>query len=238
MKKIILLFCTLYIISSCSSWYRTLEEAYKNSDYETLKKMYHIIWEQENLSAENLHNLGNLSYIFWTQESENISLLEASKKYFEESLLIRENLDTRYNHTIVVSLLEEKKEQKTQESSHNKDETPDTSDSWDEWLSDTESKNWDNKDTNTQNSIWNNSNLPQSPRDEIYRRWEKDSVQKLTENERKTLEKLAEELSKEQREYQQFFWKQETTWNNSIFDQFFTDSFFFSEIESSREKDW
>lgn len=240
MKKIIITFvliiCLIWFIFHTFWTYRfqkIIEALYDTWSYPIVE----VLLKEEDETAKNLHNAGNSMYRQYEENKENIRLLEESIDYFSWSLDIEENIDTRYNYVFTKKILdeiekqeEEKEEQNKQEKEEQNKQEEDT-----EQNQDTENKeDWDGETSSWKSekgsSQEDTENTQKNNREEQYKLEQQQEVWKLSKEETQALEKIIENLKKEQIYNQKFYNKkdQKTFWEK-MFDDFF---------DRGWEKDW
>ena len=177
-----------------------------------------------------LHNLGNTSYELYNPQEKNIETLETSLEYFKKSLSIWENEDTRVNHDIVASLLQEHRQTPEQE----KEDAPEQEAEKQEQDDAESSKNSeDAQDSQAQNENQSQNGPQINQRDEEYKMQESEKLWELSPQEQNALEQKIEQLKQDQQYNQNVFNKKPQQGNfNNIFDMFFENQVWWE------QKDW
>ena len=137
------------------SFYNLGDALYKEKKYqEALDTYSKVVTEDTELERKKLHNMGN-SYV-------KLNDLQKAKEFYEKSLKIKEDKETRENLDIVNKELEKQKEQNQQQNKDNKDnKNQDNKNKQDEQ----KENNQENKKENQENQQKNQQNKDQQNQD-------------------------------------------------------------------------
>ena len=220
-----------------------------------------------SLQKDIFFNLGN-TYFYLGQASKDnnkkISSREQSLLYFEKSLSLKEEKETRENYLYVKDLLEKERQQRDTQSKESEDKEKEENqekeeNSWgtdekeeenESWKKDSKKESEDEETTNKDNqeNEWESGekssqakqdNTSQSSqRDEKYSLEQEDTLDTMSDSEKEYLEGYKQFLERQQEKNQENF--NDFSWGEGIeriFDRFFNDPFFESDF-IEREKDW
>ncbi len=141
--------------TTAQSFYNLGDALYKEKKYqEALDTYSKVVTEDTELERKKLHNMGN-SYV-------KLNDLQKAKEFYEKSLKIKEDKETRENLDIVNKELENQKEQNKQQNKDNKDnKNQDNKNKQDEQ----KENNQENKKENQENQQKNQQNKDQQNQD-------------------------------------------------------------------------
>ncbi len=141
--------------TTAQSFYNLGDALYKEKKYqEALDTYSKVVTEDTELERKKLHNMGN-SYV-------KLNDLQKAKEFYEKSLKIKEDKETRENLDIVNKELEKQKEQNKQQNKDNKDnKNQDNKNKQDEQ----KENNQENKKENQENQQKNQQNKDQQNQD-------------------------------------------------------------------------
>ena len=141
--------------TTAQSFYNLGDALYKDKKYqEALDTYSKVVTEDTELERKKLHNMGN-SYV-------KLNDLQKAKEFYEKSLKIKEDKETRENLDIVNKELEKQREQNKQQNKDNKDnKNQDNKNKQDEQ----KENNQENKKENQENQQKNQQNKDQQNQD-------------------------------------------------------------------------
>ena len=232
-----LLIIIILVVLICVSGMLFLREGNKFLREKSFEKLY-TLWEYEQIlekysihrngSSEHLHNLGNTTYRNY-QKNKTELWLQKSLEYYEKSLGIEEDENTRYNYEFVKKLLQEQQENSQGESEEDSEESD-----WGEGSKEQSENEREGEGQTVSEEGSENQQTVNNARDEQYKLSEDQAIDTLSPNEKEYLNYATQRLKEEQRYNQRFYNKQEEP---GKFNQLF-DSFFGNQIDRGGEKDW
>lgn len=194
--------------------YRIFSQLYTNKQYELILSTFPYIAH----SSEHYHNLGNTSYNLYDTSKDNIEHLKNAQTYYAQSLNIEEHEDTRYNYELVSKLINEFPRKKEEENNG-------------DGKSGDQGKKQDDEKSKKSGS---GSNIADSPRDKEYYLNENDTIETLSDDQRRELDAYIESLKSQQEHFQKYFGKkkqEQDFWKNMI------ESIFW-DLGNESNKDW
>ena len=229
------------LLSSCNQvitqeWVDKYKDTKNNED---LRELQEQLSEKEDLSWQDLHNLGYITYVLWQLWEWGIDWLIESLEYFRESYTLWKDERTKYNIEILEDLLDELLRSEEQDDEQEQggdsqdldetleDEWGESDGAWSEEQSSEDDESWENswenwEDISRENwddAHWNNhweSGDIQPQSEQIFQElWFESEEELLGELERYT----GEILQRQQRNLQEL----RRQWGNTrdIFEEFF-----------------
>ncbi len=240
-------FYKFYFVYSAEKKYQNNNFSGAINDYK--KSLENNYFLTQNFEKNIFYNLGNSYYRFWQKTDEKILNYEKSLENYEKSIDIKKEENAQDNYDFVLEQLNKLKEEKSLEEEEQEKSNEEQNSQQHQEGSDKENNQNDSesKEKNEQTNSQKNSNFveksnneknnTQSSQDKINPDFEKQEIYLLTDDEKKYLENYGKYIEDSQRDYNNYFDKQNQDSTRDLFDMFFEKKFL-ENNNSWSQKDW